>query len=77
MPHVRTNAPEGLISVRQGAEEFGIREPSIYRAKRRGTLNAAAGADVPEGVWFERREFERWAARRVRLRALGPRKEKA
>lgn len=71
MPQVRSGGPPGLLSVRQGAERFGIREPSIYRAKRRGTLRAAKGLDVPEGVWFDEAEFERWAKRCEALQQQG------
>jgi hypothetical protein len=66
-----SNTPEDLISVRQGAERFGIREESIYRAKRRGTITVAKGQDVPEGVWFKESEFERWAANRKHLQRQG------
>lgn len=60
-----------LISPRQGARRLDIPVNDIYRAKKRGTIMPAEGDGVPEGVWFDEAEFERWAANRERLREQG------
>jgi|GEM_PF-4821716 len=57
-----TNEPRELISVWDAAQRFSVREQSIYRAIRRGTIQPAEGEDVPPGRWFEVSEVARWVA---------------
>jgi len=70
---IRGESKRELISTREAAERLGISEQVIYRARKRGTIAAAQGPDVPQGVWFEETEVERWAAHRKRLGRLGRR----
>lgn len=64
-------ATRKFVSVREGAHRLSIPEYHLYRAKKRGTIAAAEGPDVPAGLHFEEAELERWAASRDRLQRQG------
>jgi hypothetical protein len=66
-----SDASRKFISPREGARQLDIPIGDIYRARKRGTILAAEGPDVPKELCFEESEFLRWAAQREKLRKQG------
>jgi hypothetical protein len=67
-----TVAGRRLVNVREAAKRLDIPTQSLYQARMRGTIVAATGSDVPEGVWFEEGELNRWAESRRENSRMAP-----